>query len=496
MSHAPDYTPTTSFATDETNSVAGRSTVKTVSLDTELADISSSIIALNNNLKLIQRDDGKIQDGEIEPYALSTQTRALLAAKGTARGNWAQNTNYIAGESLQYSSTAYIVLSDHNSGTVFVPALYMAISDDGSAAAAAGAAAASAAAAFVSQNSATSSASTATTQAGIATTQAGIATTQATNAANIAASAASLISGSIAGASQAEAEAGTNNSKYMSPLRVKQAIDFNKPVISSKIQPLTAVITTNTLVATLAATTNDFRNTTLNNGAVTTITNSSISITAPTAASLGLASGVSGRIAVLEANNAGTPVLCYSNLAGGLSLDETNLISPTLIGAGSTSANVIYSASAVAANSAYRVVGYIDATWTSGTGWALTKVQGIGGQANTLIKQGRTANSGAYVAVAGETLSLAHGLAVKPTSCVLVFECTTADLGFSIGDTITIQGGWTGAAVYPINPYVDATNCAVKFAAGNSVHITNKTTGASASPTNSRWIYYFIYTYN
>lgn len=144
----------------------------------------------------------------------------------------------------------------------------------------------------------------------------------------------------------------------------------------NKIQPLTAVITTNTLVATLAPTTQDFRNTTLTSGTVTTITNASLNITASTTASLGLTTAVLGRIAVLEVNNAGTPVLCYANLAGGLQLDETNLISPTTIGAGSTSATVIYSASAVGINLAYKVVGFIDATWTTGVGWAITRVQG------------------------------------------------------------------------------------------------------------------------
>lgn len=158
--------------------------------------------------------------------------------------------------------------------------------------------------------------------------------------------------------------------------------DINGGVqLGNKIQPLTAVITTNTLVSTLAPTTQDFRNTTLTSGAVTTITNSSLNITAATTASLGLTTAVLGRIAVLEVNNAGTPVLCYSNLAGGLQLDETNLISPTTIGAGSTSATVIYSASAVGTNLAYKVVGFIDATWTTGVGWAITRVQGAGGNA-------------------------------------------------------------------------------------------------------------------
>ena len=77
-------------------------------------------------------------------------------------------------------------------------------------------------------------------------------------------------------------------------------------------------------------------------------------------------------------------MLCVVNMAGGANLDETALISPTTISSGATSASTIYSASAVAANSPFRVVGYITlpAQTTAGT-WATgpTLVQGQGGQA-------------------------------------------------------------------------------------------------------------------
>jgi hypothetical protein len=264
MSFAQNYTPTTSFATDESNSVAGRSTIKTVSIDTELANISTSINALNTNLKLIQRDDGKIQDGEIEPYALSTQTRALLAGKGTARGNWLPNTDYLLSESVQYSSIAYICLTNHNSGSAFSSSLWMAISDTGLAATFAADAALSAASADTSEANALSSANTATTQAGIATTQAGIATTQATNAANSAISAANSIAGSIVGASQAEALAGTDNSKYMTSLRV---LESSAKTIQN--QSATAFTTGGTSSAFTVTT----------NPAVTTYTNSRLAVT-------------------------------------------------------------------------------------------------------------------------------------------------------------------------------------------------------------------------
>lgn len=152
----------------------------------------------------------------------------------------------------------------------------------------------------------------------------------------------------------------------------------------SKLRPFSAALSSNTLVNTLAPSIFEFRPTSLNSGSYNTVNTGTLTITVPTAASLGLTTLVQGRLAILVAYNAGTPVLCISNLSGGLLLDETNLISPTTISAGATSPTVIYSASAVAANSPYRVVGFVDVIWTSGTGFTtLAQFQGLGGQALT-----------------------------------------------------------------------------------------------------------------
>jgi hypothetical protein len=106
-------------------------------------------------------------------------------------------------------------------------------------------------------------------------------------------------------------------------------------------------------------------------------------ITIPSGATLGGVSGVQMMIAHLIAYNGGSPVSCVANIAGGVDLSESGTISPTTISASATSNSVIYSASAVAANSPYRVVGmYLVTEATAGT-WATLPVltQGIGGQA-------------------------------------------------------------------------------------------------------------------
>ena len=182
MSAAPGYTPVTSFANDETNGVAGRSTVKTVSLDTECANIASSINALNTNLQVIHRDDGKLRDFAVEPYALSEQTRSLVASGGNPRGMWATLTVYAVGDVVQYGTIAYLCYTAHTSTGVFDTAKIKSISGDGTAAFHASQAATSA-------TNAAASATTATTQATNAAASASSAATQATNAATSASNA-------------------------------------------------------------------------------------------------------------------------------------------------------------------------------------------------------------------------------------------------------------------------------------------------------------------
>lgn len=153
----------------------------------------------------------------------------------------------------------------------------------------------------------------------------------------------------------------------------------------SKIQTITATVASNALTITLAPTTLDFRATFLDNGSATATTVPSLSITVPNTATLGTLNGVPARLVVL-ANmvNSTTVDLCVCNLAGGLQLDETNWISPTLISTGADSNNVIYSSTVSGnTNSVYRVVGFVDIQQATAGVWATapTLVQGAGGQA-------------------------------------------------------------------------------------------------------------------
>jgi hypothetical protein len=147
---------------------------------------------------------------------------------------------------------------------------------------------------------------------------------------------------------------------------------------------ITATVGSNALTGTFVGSTAlPFRNPTLTNGApvVGTIA-TNLSLTVPSGATLGTVSGQAARIVWLVAYNGGAPALCVVNLAGGVNLDETTLISTTAISAGATAANVIYSGSAIT-NSPFRVVGFCDISEATAGTWATapTTVQGVGGQA-------------------------------------------------------------------------------------------------------------------
>lgn len=147
-------------------------------------------------------------------------------------------------------------------------------------------------------------------------------------------------------------------------------VQFGGNAASPQIISLaTPTLNAGAMTVTLNPCTLTFRATSLTAGGVNTVEiGSGLSITIPSGATLGAVNATAARLAILVAYNSGTPVLCVANLAGGVNLDETTLISPTTISSGATSASTIYSASAVGASSPFRVVGFLDSTQaTAGT---------------------------------------------------------------------------------------------------------------------------------
>ncbi len=117
MSQPTPYVPANNFAQDERANAGGRSTIRTDRLDAELAAIALTDSQILINLALIQRDDGKLRDGLVEPYNLSAATKAYtLATKWTARGLWTTATAYAVSDMVDVAGAAYICAVAHTSG--------------------------------------------------------------------------------------------------------------------------------------------------------------------------------------------------------------------------------------------------------------------------------------------------------------------------------------------------------------------------------------------
>lgn len=113
---APHYIPSTSFAQDELANVGGRSTVRTDRVDAELGNASASINALQANQELLQRDDGRLRDGVVEPHTLSQTTRAYIqGSRFNPRGLWAAAVAYAVGDLVDYLGDAYVCAIAHTS---------------------------------------------------------------------------------------------------------------------------------------------------------------------------------------------------------------------------------------------------------------------------------------------------------------------------------------------------------------------------------------------
>ena len=148
-----------------------------------------------------------------------------------------------------------------------------------------------------------------------------------------------------------------------------------------QIQSITSSVAGNQLTVGLNPTTLDFRSATLTTGVPNTRTvSSALTLVVPASATLGTVNATQARLVLLAIDNAGTVELAIVNLAGGVNLDETTLISTTAISAAATSASVVYSTTA-RTNVPFRVVGFLDITETTAGTWATdaTTKQGAGG---------------------------------------------------------------------------------------------------------------------
>lgn len=231
-----------------------------------------------------------------------------------------------------------------------------------------------------------------------------------------------------------------------------------------QIQPISASVASNALTATLNSTMLAFRSATLSSGAVTPlVVSSATSLTVPSGATLGTSSGAAATLALLAINNSGTVQLGIVNMASGISLDESALISATAISSGATSVSAIYSSSTVT-NCPFRVVGFITATEATAGTWAT---------APSLVQ-------GASVSLLGFGASLgAPGYQKLPSGMIMQWGNVSANTGSKVTYPITFPGG-----VRAIVPFYMGSSGTAGQVTGYS---TNDATGFTPTISSGSW---------
>ncbi len=90
----------------------------------------------------------------------------------------------------------------------------------------------------------------------------------------------------------------------------------------------------------------------------------------------------------------------------------------------------------------------------------------------------------------GGSLTLAHGLGVKPKNYLAFLQCTTAEGGYSVGDEESVSiGSHEASTNRGLSVVPDATNLVIRFGsqASSAVQITRKDTGGYLNITNASW---------
>lgn len=90
-------------------------------LDDQLVKIQTNLTGINNNLAIIQRDDGAMRNQIVNPETLSPAVLALFLAGAVTisatDASWVTATVYPAGRIVVNGTTAYLCAVAHTSGT-------------------------------------------------------------------------------------------------------------------------------------------------------------------------------------------------------------------------------------------------------------------------------------------------------------------------------------------------------------------------------------------
>ena len=118
MTQPTGFVPVTDFSQEETNAVAGRSTVRTDALDAEFSAIQLTFAETLANLAVIQRDDTGLRDLIVTTESLSANVKALFAGGINPRGTWLTATVYAVKDVVETGTpfVSYVCVVAHTSG--------------------------------------------------------------------------------------------------------------------------------------------------------------------------------------------------------------------------------------------------------------------------------------------------------------------------------------------------------------------------------------------
>jgi hypothetical protein len=237
----------------------------------------------------------------------------------------------------------------------------------------------------------------------------------------------------------------TSLSGLTTPLSIAQGgTGSTAGVSSSKIQSISASWASNAIMISTSVLSLDFRSTTLTSGTVTTVSGTPANLViAATDSFAAVTAAGTQRIAILAINNAGTIELAASNLSGGLSLDETGVIT-TFTAA--TTATQIKSTTA-RTSVAYRVIGFVDVPFTTAVGWgAIVEVQGTGGQALAAMSSLGYGQTWQNMLGSRESGTTYYNTTGKPIEVGVQGGCATSDSYGAVVNGISVVGGTAFAA--------------------------------------------------
>jgi hypothetical protein len=361
-------------------------------LDQDFASVASSINTVTDSLALVQRGDGRLGDVTVEIHTLSQEVLSLIGGF-TLRDAWASGEDYEVDDLVIYDVYFYVCTTAHTSGVSFTAAYWKktGFANGTDAAAQAAIATAQAGIATTQAGTSTTQAGISTAQAVIATTQAGIATAQAviatTQAGNAQTSATNSSNSAAAASASAGTAAGHSGSAASSAAAAADSALLATAAAGIQLIPIAATVAANALTIDAGSLVLDFRSATLGDGTITRVTGTPASIVVPSGATLGITNGHTAYLVVLALNNAGTIEVAVCNATDGISLNESELISTTILNTSSDSWNVAYSTTA-RTNVAFRIIGLVQITCAAAGTWASAPIMisGAGGDDALLHK--------------------------------------------------------------------------------------------------------------